>query len=62
VELLIQRKLVFISPAIRSGNNGAVKMQHFVNDDSFNMFRLPVGWQYLLNYKLGPVNQANLNE
>lgn len=35
-------------------------MRHFVNDDGFNMFRL--GWQYLLNNALGPVNQANLNE
>ncbi|KAJ7921990.1 endoglucanase [Mycena leptocephala] len=44
------------------GNDGAGQMRHFVNDDGFNMFRLPVGWQYLLNNALGPVNQANLNE
>jgi endoglucanase len=62
VELLTQRQLVFIFPAIRSGNDGAGQMRHFVNDDGFNMFRLPVGWQYLLNNALGPVNQANLNE
>jgi endoglucanase len=28
-------------------------MQHFVKDDKFNIFRLPVGWQYLVNNKLG---------
>lgn len=31
-------------------------MQHFVNDDKFNFFRLPVGWQYLLNNNLGGVS------
>jgi endoglucanase len=28
-------------------------MQHFVKDDGLNIFRLPVSWQYLVNYKLG---------
>ena len=28
-------------------------MQHFTKDDGMNMFRLPVGWQYLVNNKLG---------
>jgi endoglucanase len=28
-------------------------MQHFVKDDGMNIFRLPVGWQYLVNNKLG---------
>jgi endoglucanase len=28
-------------------------MQHFVNDDGFNVFRLPVCWQYLVNNNLG---------
>ena len=28
-------------------------MQHFARDDHLNIFRLPVGWQYLLNNKLG---------
>jgi endoglucanase len=28
-------------------------MQHFVNDDQMNIFRLPVSWQYLVNNKLG---------
>ena len=28
-------------------------MQHFVRDDGFNVFRLPVGWQFLTNNVLG---------
>ena len=28
-------------------------MQHFVSDTGLNAFRLPVGWQYLVNNKLG---------
>jgi endoglucanase len=28
-------------------------MKHFVSDDGLNTFRLPVGWQYLLNNQLG---------
>lgn len=28
-------------------------MQHFKNDLGMNMFRLPVGWQYLVNNNLG---------
>jgi len=40
--------------------NGVAQMQHFVNDDKFNLFRLPVGWQYLLNNTLGgTLNSAN---
>jgi endoglucanase len=35
------------------GPDGASQMQHFVKDDNLNLFRLPVGWQYLLNNKLG---------
>ncbi|CAK7205349.1 Endoglucanase EG-II [Sporothrix eucalyptigena] len=35
------------------GPDGAGQMQHFVKDDGMNIFRLPVGWQYLLNNKLG---------
>jgi endoglucanase len=37
-------------------------MQHFVNDDKFNIFRLPVGWQYLVNATLGgPLYAPNAN-
>ncbi|ERS97418.1 glycoside hydrolase family 5 protein [Sporothrix schenckii 1099-18] len=35
------------------GPDGAGQMQHFVKDDGMNIFRLPVGWQYLLNNNLG---------
>lgn len=28
-------------------------MDHFVTDDGLNAFRLPVGWQYLVNNELG---------
>jgi len=31
------------------GPDGLGQMTHFVKDDGFNMFRLPVGWQYLTN-------------
>ncbi|RDL29985.1 (Trans)glycosidase [Venustampulla echinocandica] len=33
--------------------DGAGQMQHFVEDDQMNIFRLPVSWQYLVNNKLG---------
>lgn len=37
-------------------------MQHFVADDKLNLFRLPVGWQYLVNYNLGgPLDQSFLS-
>ena len=29
------------------GADGLGQMQHFVKDDGYNLFRLPVGWQYL---------------
>lgn len=28
-------------------------MQHFYKDDGLNIFRLPVGWQYLTNNVVG---------
>ena len=34
-------------------------MQHFVKDDNMNIFRLPVGWQYLVNGKLGGTLDSN---
>ncbi|KAG1868488.1 glycoside hydrolase family 5 protein [Suillus subluteus] len=30
-----------------SGVDGLGQMQHFFNNDGYNVFRLPVGWQYL---------------
>ena len=33
-------------------------MQHFAADDKLNLFRLPIGWQYLVNSSLGgPLDQ-----
>ena len=34
-------------------------MQHFASVDKFNIFRLPVGWQYLVNSKVGGTLDAN---
>ncbi|KDR72633.1 hypothetical protein GALMADRAFT_158823 [Galerina marginata CBS 339.88] len=43
------------------GHDGEGQMQHFVNDDGFNTFRLPVGWQFLTNDAMtGTINQTNL--
>jgi endoglucanase len=42
------------------GNDGLGQMQRFKNTNGFNIFRLPVGWQYLVNDQLGAgINQAN---
>jgi endoglucanase len=38
---------------IVSGGTALGQMNHFVRDDSLNAFRLPVGWQFLLNNQLG---------
>lgn len=34
-------------------------MNHFVKDDTLNAFRLPVGWQFLLNNNLGGTLDGN---
>jgi endoglucanase len=45
---------------IVSNGNAVQQMQHFVNDDGLNAFRLPVGWQYLVNNQLGgPLDATN---
>lgn len=42
------------------GADGAAQMSHFVKDDNLNIFRLPVGWQYLVGGTLGgPLDSAN---
>jgi endoglucanase len=38
---------------IVSGGTALGQMNHFVKDDGLNAFRLPVGWQFLLNDQLG---------
>ncbi|KZT28040.1 glycoside hydrolase family 5 protein [Neolentinus lepideus HHB14362 ss-1] len=35
------------------GADGIGQMTHFVNDDGYNLFRLPVSWQYLTNNVVG---------
>jgi endoglucanase len=35
------------------GANGIAQMQHFTKDDKLNVFRLPIGWQSLVNNQLG---------
>ncbi len=35
-------------------------MQHFVNDDHMNIFRLPVAWQYLQDSPGATLNSGNL--
>ncbi|KAF5389730.1 hypothetical protein D9757_006061 [Collybiopsis confluens] len=45
------------------GMDGAGQMQHFTKDDGYNVFRLPVGWQFLTNGVLGgDLNANNLVE
>jgi endoglucanase len=45
------------------GPDGPGQMSHFVKDDKMNIFRLPVGWQFLVNGVLGgTLNSANLSE
>ncbi|EIW76534.1 hypothetical protein CONPUDRAFT_130615 [Coniophora puteana RWD-64-598 SS2] len=45
------------------GADGAGQMTHFVNDDGYNIFRLPVAWQYLTNNEAtGTLNQTNFAE
>lgn len=39
----------WLTPALSS----AGQMNHFATDNKFNMFRLPVAWQYLVNNQLG---------
>ncbi|KAL7932825.1 carbohydrate-binding module family 1 [Trichoderma chlorosporum] len=43
--------------------DGVGQMQHFVNDDKLSIFRLPVGWQYLVNNNLGgTLDSTNLGK
>ncbi|TDL21937.1 glycoside hydrolase family 5 protein, cellulose binding module 1 [Rickenella mellea] len=45
------------------GADGAGQMTHFVNDDGYNVFRLPVGWQFLTgNQPTGTLVDANFAE
>lgn len=44
---------------IVTGANAVGQMNHFIKDDTLNTFRLPVGWQFLVNGQLG--GQLNSN-
>ncbi len=45
------------------GADSAGQMKHFVDDDGFNVFRLPVGWQFLTNdIAGGDINEDNWAE
>ncbi|KAL8641511.1 MAG: hypothetical protein Q9228_001688 [Teloschistes exilis] len=44
------------------GQDGAAQMQHFVKDDGLNAFRLPVGWQWLVDSPGSPLNAAHMEE
>lgn len=44
---------------IYASPTAAAQMQHFSKDDQLNVFRLPVGWQYLVNNQLGGTLNAN---
>ena len=43
-----------------SGGNGPMQMSHFASVDKFNMFRLPVAWQYLQDSPGATLNTANV--
>lgn len=38
---------------ITDPTTGPAQMQHFFDADNLNVFRLPVGWQYLTNSNVG---------
>lgn len=59
--LLTSSSDVLVVDPQKPGHDGEGQMQHFVNDDGFNNFRLPVGWQFLTNDAMsGTINQTNL--
>ncbi|KAH6649055.1 endoglucanase II [Truncatella angustata] len=42
-----------LSQVVDESVDGVTQIKHFVNDDKFNIFRLPTGWQFLLAGNLG---------
>ncbi|KAI8953561.1 glycoside hydrolase family 5 protein [Xylaria longipes] len=50
-----------VSPPLSAlgGPDGPGQMSHFANDLSMNIFRLPVGWQFLVNNQLGGTLDSN---
>ncbi|KAF8123257.1 carbohydrate-binding module family 1 protein/Glycoside hydrolase family 5 protein [Boletus edulis] len=50
-------------PLPQYGGNGPAQMAHFVKNDNYNIFRLPVSWQFLTdNVATGTLNQAYFTE
>ncbi|KZL64167.1 endoglucanase iii [Colletotrichum incanum] len=41
------------------GGDGEGQMNHFVQNDKLNMFRLPIGWQFLVNNQAGGQLSSN---
>ncbi|KAH8669867.1 glycoside hydrolase superfamily [Ilyonectria robusta] len=41
------------------GGDGPAQMKHFVENDGFNVFRLPTSWQYIVNSVLGDLDANN---
>ena len=47
----------------QSGGDGPGQMNHFTTNDKFNIFRLPVAWQFLVNDQLGgTLDATNLGQ
>lgn len=47
--------------SVNNGPDGLGQMSHFVSKTGHNIFRLPVGWQYLVNNVLGgTLNSSNI--
>ena len=44
------------------GHDGEGQMNHFIKDDGFNTFRLPVSWQFLVNDVLLRRNPHDVQE
>ncbi|KAL8939154.1 MAG: hypothetical protein Q9216_003508, partial [Gyalolechia sp. 2 TL-2023] len=44
------------------GKDGAAQMEHFVKDGGLNAFRLPVGWQFLVDEPGAPLNAGNMKK
>ena len=42
-----------VTSSVTPAADYAAQMQHFVTDDKLNLFRLPVGWQYLVDSQCG---------
>jgi endoglucanase len=38
---------------VDESSDGVNQMRHFVQQDKFNIFRLPTGWQYITNNQIG---------